>query len=94
MRAIASALNIIVHVDLRTEPQPDGSFVKRRWTSEIAIVTPCERELCYAISSVFRCPAGSTQLQAVGGMPDEYRELSRCGFDYAGYVRETHGGAA
>ena len=94
VRAIASALNIIVHVDLRTEPQPDGSFVKRRWTSEIAIVTPGERELGYAISSVFRCPPGSTRLQAVGGLPDEYRDLVRWGFDYAGYVRESHGGAA
>ena len=94
VRAISSALNLIVHVDVRTEPQPDGSFVKRRWTSEIAIVSPGERELGYAMSSVFKCPVGSTRLLAVGGLPDEYRDLARWGFDYAGYVRETHGGAA
>jgi hypothetical protein len=46
------------------------------------------------MSSLFRCPPGSTRLMAVGGMPDEYRELSRWGFDLAGYVRESQGGAA
>jgi Flp pilus assembly CpaF family ATPase len=94
VRAISSALNIIVHVDVRTELQPDGTFLKRRWTSEIAILSPGERERGYAMSSLFRCPPGSTRLMAVGGMPDEYRELSRWGFDLAGYVRESQGGAA
>ena len=92
-RAIASALNIIVHVDVRTELQPDGTFLKRRWTSEIAILSPGERERGYAMSSLFRCPPGSTRLQAVGGLPDEYRELSRWGFDLAAYVRESQEGA-
>jgi len=93
VRAIASALNIIVHVDVRTELQPDGTFLKRRWTSEIAILSPGERERGYAMSSLFRCPPGSTRLQAVGGLPDEYRELSRWGFDLAAYVRESQEGA-
>jgi len=93
VRAIASALNIIVHVDVRTELQPDGTFLKRRWTSEIAILSPGERERGYAMSSLFRCPPGSTRLRAVGGLPDEYRELSRWGFDLAGYVRESQEGA-
>lgn len=94
VRAIASALNIIVHVDVRTEALPDGSFVKRRWTSEIAILSEGERERGYALSSLFRCPPGSTKLQAVGGLPDEYRELSRWGFDLAGYVLQSQEGAA
>lgn len=94
VRAISSALNIIVHVDVRTELQPDGSFVKRRWTSEIAILSPGERERGYAMSSVFRCPPGSTRLKAVGGIPDQYRELSRWGFDLAAYVRESQEGVA
>lgn len=93
VRAIASVLNLIVHVDVRTEQQPDGTFLKRRWTSEIAILSPGERERGYAMSSLFRCPPGSTRLQAVGGLPDEYRELSRWGFDLAGYVRESQEGA-
>ena len=93
VRAISSALNIIVHVDVRTELEPDGTFVKRRWTSEIAILSPGERERGYAMSSIFRCPPGSTRLTAVGGLPDDYRELSRWGFDLAGYVREGQGGA-
>jgi Flp pilus assembly CpaF family ATPase len=94
VRAISSALNIIVHVDVRTEPQPDGSFRKRRWTSEIAILSPGERERGYAMSSLFRCPPGATRLRAVGGLPDSYRELSRWGFDLAGYVRESQEGVA
>jgi pilus assembly protein CpaF len=89
VRAIASALNIVVHVDVRTEPQADGSFLKRRWTSEIAVLSPGERERGYAISSPFRCPPGSTRLRAVGGLPDEYRALSSWGFDLTGYVRES-----
>ncbi len=94
VRAISSALNIIVHVDVRTELQPDGTFLKRRWTSEIAILAPGERERGYAMSSLFKCPPGSTRLLAVGGLPDEYRELSRWGFDLAGYVLQSQEGAA
>jgi Flp pilus assembly CpaF family ATPase len=93
-RAISSALNIIVHVDVRTEAQPDGSFVKRRWTSEIAILSPGEKERGYAMSRVFACPPGSTQLRAVGGLPDDYRELARWGFDLNGYVAESQGAPA
>jgi len=94
VRAIATAIDIVVHVDVRTEVQPDGTFLKRRWTSEIAILAPGERERGYAISSLFRCPPGSTRLQAVGGLPDEYRDLSRWGFDLAGYITQSQGGAA
>jgi Flp pilus assembly CpaF family ATPase len=91
LRALSSALNMIVHVDVRTEQQPDGSYIKRRWTSEIAILAPGERERGYAISSIFRCPPGSTHLRAVGGLPDEYRDLARWGFDLAGYAAECQG---
>src|SRR5665811_743287 len=80
VRAIASALNIIVHVDVRTELQPDGTFLKRRWTTEIAILSPGERERGYAMSSLFRCPPGSTRLQAVGGLPDDRLQPGRSGW--------------
>ena len=89
VRAIASAVDIIVHVDVRTEPQRDGSFLKRRWTSEIAVLDPGERERGYALSSLFRCRPGSTRLRAGGGLPEEYRALVGWGFDLAGYVRES-----
>jgi pilus assembly protein CpaF len=94
VRAIATAVNIIVHVDLRTDRQPDGSYLKRRWTSEIAVVSPGERELGYAMSSVFRAPAGSSRLRAVGGLPDEYRDLARWGFDLAEYLHEVQAAAS
>jgi hypothetical protein len=89
VRAIASAVDVIVHVDVRTEAQRDGSFLKRRWTSEIAVLDQGERERGYALSSLFRCPPGSTRLRAGGGLPDEYRALAAWGFDLAGYVRES-----
>ncbi|HSN11280.1 MAG TPA: ATPase, T2SS/T4P/T4SS family, partial [Propionibacteriaceae bacterium] len=89
VRAIAAAVDVIVHVDVRTEAGRDGSFAKRRWTSEIAVLDPGERERGYALSSLFRCRPGSTRLRAVGGLPHEYRALTAWGFDLAGYVREA-----
>lgn len=86
VRAIAEALDIIVHVDMRTEPLAGGGFRKRRWTSQIAILSPGEQVKGYAMSTVFGCPPRSTAIAAVGGMPEEYRDLARYGFDLAGYV--------
>ncbi len=77
VRAIAEALDIIVHVDMRTEPLAGGGFRKRRWTSQIAILTPGEQAKGYAMSTVFGCPPRSTAIAAVGGMPEEYRDLAR-----------------
>ena len=88
VRAISEALNIIVHVDARVEQSGAGS-IKRRWTSQVVILEPGEREKGYSLTTVFGCPRGSTSIRAVSGMPEAYRELVRDGFDLNGYVAES-----
>ena len=91
VRAITEALSIVVHVDVRTER--NGTAVrKRRWTSEIVLVGPGEKEKGYALSSIFRCPPGTTSIRAVGGLPESYRELLDYGFDLTGYLMESQQG--
>jgi len=87
-RAIAEALNIVVHVDSRVEAMDSGS-VKRRWTSQIVLLGPGEREKGYSLTTVFACPRGTTAIRAVSGMPEEYRELAGYGFDLTGYLAES-----
>lgn len=87
-RAISESLNIVVHVDSRVEQTGTGS-VKRRWTSQIVLVGPGEREKGYALTTVFACPRGSTSIQAVSGIPEDYRDLARYGFDLGGYLAES-----
>jgi Flp pilus assembly CpaF family ATPase len=98
VRAIAESLDVIVHVDVRTERGPisasEPGFRKKRWTSEIAVLNPGERERGYALSSIFRCPPGSTSIVASGGLPGEYRALAAYGFDLGGYVSETERAAS
>ena len=92
-RAIAEALNVVVHVDSRVEQTSSGT-VKRRWTSQIVILGPGEREKGYALTTVFGCPRGSTTIKAVAGMPEEYRDLARYGFDLAGYLTDSQRAAS
>ncbi len=98
VRAIAGSLDVIVHVDVRTERAPasrtEPGFRKTRWTSEIAVLGPGEREKGYAFSSIFRCPPGSTSIVAAGGLPVEYRGLAAYGFDLSGYISETEQAAS
>ncbi len=91
VRAITESLDIVVHVDVRTEPNGKG-VRKRRWTSEIVVIGPGEQQKGYALSSVFRCPPGTTTARAVGGLPDSYRELRDHGFDLTGYLSEAQQG--
>lgn len=98
VRAIAESVDVIVHVDVRTDRGPisaaEPDFRKKRWTSEIAVLSPGERERGYALSSIFRCPPGSTSIVASGGLPGEYRALAAYGFDLGGYVSETERAAS
>lgn len=92
-RAIAESLNIVVHVDARVESNNDVSR-KRRWTSQIVILGPGEKEKGYSLTSVFACPRGSTRIRAVSGMPEDYRELAVYGFDLNGYLAESQRAAS
>ncbi len=56
------------------------------------VIGPGEKQKGYALSSVFRCPPGTTTARAVGGLPDSYRELRDHGFDLTGYLSEAQQG--
>ena len=68
--------------------------MKRRWTSQIVILGPGEREKGYSLTTVFARPPDGRQIQAVAGMPDEYRELAPYGFDLAGYLTQSQRAAS
>ncbi len=87
-RAISESLNIIVHVDARVE-QRNGTSSKRRWTSQIVVLEPGEKQKGYSLTSVFACPRGSNRIRAVAGLPEAYRELASFGFDLNGYLAES-----
>lgn len=92
VRALAQSLDVIVHVDARTGRDDQGRSVKQRWTSQIAVLGPGEKEKGYALTPVFDCPAGSRRIRAVAGLPDDFDDLARFGFDLDGYRLESQGG--
>ena len=92
-RAIAESLNIIVHVDSRVDVR-NGKSSKRRWTSQIMIMEPGEKQKGYSLTSVFACPRGSDRILAVSGMPEAYRGLVSHGFDLGGYLAESQRAAS
>lgn len=93
VRAIAAAIDIVVHVHLETTPLPDGTPQRHRWVSEIITLTPGEREVGYAIQHVFRTAAGCREATA-HVLDDGYRHLHVWGFDLDGFYRESRQGRA
>lgn len=87
VRAIAAAVNIIVHVHLETRPLPDGTAQRARWVSEILVLEPSEEARGYATTSVFRARAGEREATP-GVLPDDYRDLEVFGFDLRGYYEQ------
>ena len=87
VRAIAAAIDVVVHVHLDTAPARDGVWQRHRWVAEIITVAPGEKDKGYAIQHVFRTAVGE-QVATPHVLDDSYRELARYGFDLDGYVRE------
>lgn len=87
VRALAQSLDVIVHVDARTTEQG-----KQRWTSQICVLGPGEKAKGYALVPVFGCEPGSRTIRAVPGLPEEYDDLARFGFDLDGYRAESQAG--
>ena len=87
VRAIAAAIDVVVHVHLDTAPARDGVWQRHRWVAEIITVAPGEKDKGYAIQHVFRTVDGE-QVATPHVLDDSYRELARYGFDLDGYVRE------
>ena len=93
VRAIAAAIDIVVHVHLETTPLPDGTPQRHRWVAQIITVTPGEREKGYAIQHVFRTDPGEREATA-HVLDDSYRDLARWGFDLDGFYATARGAAS
>ena len=82
---LASTIDVIVHLDLRTLTE-GGRSVRRRRVAEIIALDPGERETGYATTHVFTPDGDGTAVPAV--LPDAYRALAAYGFDLAGYLAQ------
>lgn len=82
---LASTIDLIVHLDLRTVRE-GGTSRRRRRVAEIIAVDPGERETGYATTHVFAHDLDGTAVPAV--LPDGYRALVADGFDLGGYVAQ------
>lgn len=85
-RAVAEHIDVIVQLHLETGTDPDGQPRRNRYVSEIIAVHPGEDGP--ATTHVFRPnPAGGPP--QVGVLPDDYRDLTRFGFDIDGYFAKA-----
>jgi hypothetical protein len=90
VRAIAAAIDVVVHVHLETAPTTDGVWQRNRWVAEIITVAPGEKDKGYAIQHVFRTAPGE-QAATPHVLDDSYRDLTRYGFDLQGFFAATRG---
>lgn len=82
---LASTIDLVVHLDLRTM-NDGGTSRRRRRVAEIIAVDPGERETGYATTHVFAPDPDGTAAPAV--LPDQYRALAAHGFDLGGYLAQ------
>jgi pilus assembly protein CpaF len=85
---LASTIDVIVHLDLRTVTE-SGCSTRRRRVAEIIALAPGERETGYATTHVFAPDVDGTAVPSV--LPDEYRSLATYGFDLAGFLAQQEG---
>jgi Flp pilus assembly CpaF family ATPase len=85
---LASTIDLIVQLELETSTA-NGTPHRRRWVSEIISLAPGERETGYATTHVFA--PGSDGVARPAVLPDEYRALTRHGFDLAAYLAQQEG---
>ncbi|MCW2588304.1 MAG: ptlH 2, partial [Mycobacterium sp.] len=82
---LASTIDLIVHLDMRTTRE-NGTSERQRRVAEIIAVDPGERETGYATTLVFAPDVGGTAVPAV--LPDRYRALTQHGFDLGAYLSQ------
>ena len=82
---LASTIDVIVHLDLRTLNE-GGRSTRRRRVAEIIAIEPGERETGYATTHVFAPDLDGNAVPAV--LPDAYRGLAPFGFDLTGYLAQ------
>ncbi len=93
LRAVASGVDVVVHVTKQTGVTQDGSAQVSRFVSEIIAVALGEEQTGYAVTTVFRADPGSTVVRPQV-LPDDYRGLDRFGCDLAGFTDQQEGTGA
>ena len=73
----------------KREDSPDVDAV----VSEIIAVAPGEEQTGYAVTHVFKADPGTTVARP-HVLPDDYRDLSRFGFDLAAFTQAQDGTGA
>lgn len=87
LNVIAEDIDLIVQLQVESVPQPDGTWRKRRWVSEIVAVEPGEDAKGYATTTIFTAQPGSHRATA-NILPPRLRLLGNHGFDIAGFNAE------
>ncbi|MGB0191866.1 MAG: hypothetical protein ACPF9W_12975, partial [Nocardioides sp.] len=82
---LASTVDVIVHLDMRTLTE-DGRPTRRRRVAEVIALDPGERETGYATTHVFSPGPDGTAVPSV--LPDAYRALTGFGFDLNTYLAQ------
>jgi len=82
---LASTIDVIVHLDMRTT-NDGGRPARRRRVAEIIALDPGERETGYATTHVFAPDPDGTAVPAI--LPDSYRALAAYGFDLNSYLAQ------
>ena len=88
---LAATIDLIVQLDLEST-STDGGSQRTRRVAEIIALTPGEREAGFATTHVFAPDATGTAMPHV--LPDEYRALTKHGFDLPGYLATQRPGGS
>jgi pilus assembly protein CpaF len=87
---LASTIDLIVHLDLRTTAS-DGVSHRHRQVAEIIAIEPGERDTGYATTHVFTPDRSGRAAPAV--LPDACRSLAADGFDLSGFLAQQGAGS-
>ncbi len=88
--ALADSIDVIAHVTRLEHDLGDGTSQITRDLSEIITVAPGEEYRGWATTHVFQAEAAGTVARP-RVLPDDYRDLSRFGFDLDAYAQEQEG---
>ena len=73
-RAIAEAIDFIVHMEMASERQSDGTYLRRRWVKEILSVQPSDSVRGYATTRLFSTLPGA-KMAVMDVMPEGYFDI-------------------
>lgn len=88
---LAATVDLIVQLDMETTSTSSGSQRTRR-VAEIIALSPGERETGFATTHVFAPDETGTAMPSV--LPDDYRALTKHGFDLPGYLATQQTGGS